>query len=295
MPKHAANNKHQKQTSRGNCGRCRTTHSKKKCPAFGQKCQWCGNMNHYQSLCWSKTVATGQVDDESDQYEICTVGEQPGCVNKALVNLYVNWRQPGNEVRFQVGNGSECHLLPLKVYKSITGDNTAELLRKCNKLIFSFTSNRANRMGLKYAASNKAEQNLYLFGPKGWLNKANKWEHYPMPTIEEVTTRLDKAKLFTVVNAKDGFWQTTSAATKLLSTLSLDDTIGFKCPLASALLQKYGKEPCTNLWRDCKLVEVIADDFIIAGFGDTTEEAYKSHLILWRSIWLNIQYSNTTT
>ena len=29
-----------------------------------------------------------QVDDESDQYEICTVGEQPGRANKALVNLY---------------------------------------------------------------------------------------------------------------------------------------------------------------------------------------------------------------
>ena len=27
-------------------------------------------------------------------------------------------------------------------------------------------------------------------------------------------------------------------------------------------------------------VEVIADDLIIAGFGNTTEEAYKSHLIL---------------
>ena len=54
-------------------------------------------MNHYQSLCQSKTVATVQVDDESDQYEICTVGEEPGRANKV-----VNRRRPGNEVRFQV-------------------------------------------------------------------------------------------------------------------------------------------------------------------------------------------------
>ena len=89
MPSRAANNKHQKQTTRGNCSRCGTTHSKKKCPALGQKCHRCDGVNHYQSLCRSKTVATVQVDDESDQYEICTVGEQPGRANKALVNLYV--------------------------------------------------------------------------------------------------------------------------------------------------------------------------------------------------------------
>ena len=39
------------------------------------------------------------------------------------------------------------------------------------------------------------------------LNEAIKREHYQMPTIEEVATRLNRAKLFTVVDAKDGFWQ----------------------------------------------------------------------------------------
>ena len=46
---------------------------------------------------------------------------------------------------------------------------------------------------------------------------------------------------------------TTSPATKLLSTLPSDDTVGFECLLASVLLQKYGKEPCTNLWRGSKV------------------------------------------
>ena len=146
-PSRASNYKPQKQTSRGNCGRCGKTHAKQKCPAFGQKCHRCGNMNHYQALCRSKTVATVQVDYGPDQYEICTVGEQPSRVNKALVNLYVNGRQPGNEVRFQVDTGSECDLLPLKVYKSITGDYTVECLRKCNKSIVSYTGERKQIAG----------------------------------------------------------------------------------------------------------------------------------------------------
>ena len=31
--------------------------------------------------------------------------------------------------------------------------------------------------------------------------------HYPLPTIEEVTTRLTNAKAFSVLDAKTGFWQ----------------------------------------------------------------------------------------
>ena len=38
------------------------------------------------------------------------------------------------------------------------------------------------------------------------LNPAIKREHYPLPTIEELTTRLGKAKLFTVLDASNGFW-----------------------------------------------------------------------------------------
>lgn len=39
------------------------------------------------------------------------------------------------------------------------------------------------------------------------LNAAIKREYYPIPTIEEVSTRLKNARLFTVLDAKSGFWQ----------------------------------------------------------------------------------------
>ena len=39
------------------------------------------------------------------------------------------------------------------------------------------------------------------------LNKALKRSHYPMPTIEEVLPELSKAKIFSVADAKNGFWQ----------------------------------------------------------------------------------------
>ena len=38
------------------------------------------------------------------------------------------------------------------------------------------------------------------------LNKALRRSHYQMPTLEEVLSQLSKAKVFTVADAKNGFW-----------------------------------------------------------------------------------------
>ena len=69
------------------------------------------------------------------------------------------------------------------------------------------------------------------------LNKAIDREHYQMPTIEEVTTHLNRAKFFTVVDAKDGFWQ---------KRLDIESSLKPRLthPWASVQPQKYGKEPC---------------------------------------------------
>ena len=38
------------------------------------------------------------------------------------------------------------------------------------------------------------------------LNKALKRSYYPLPTIEEVLPQLTKAKVFSILDAKNGFW-----------------------------------------------------------------------------------------
>ncbi len=42
-------------------------------------------------------------------------------------------------------------------------------------------------------------------GPKD-LNKAILREHYPLPTIEDIATRLHGAKVFTILDVSKGFW-----------------------------------------------------------------------------------------
>ena len=38
------------------------------------------------------------------------------------------------------------------------------------------------------------------------LNKAIKRHHYPLPCVEEIVTKLGKAKVFSLLDVKDGFW-----------------------------------------------------------------------------------------
>ena len=54
------------------------------------------------------------------------------------------------------------------------------------------------------------------------LNQALKRPHYPMPTIDEVLPRLANAKVFSVLDAKDGFWQVKLEERKQLPNHVLD-------------------------------------------------------------------------
>ena len=107
------------------------------------------------------------------------------------------------------------------------------------------------------------------------LNKAIRREHYQLPTVEEVVTRLTQAKKFTVVDAKDGFWQ------KRLDTDSSYKTT-FNTPFGRYRWKRmpFGICSAPEIWQrtmhefveDLEGVEVIADDFLIAGFGTTDDE-----------------------
>ena len=107
------------------------------------------------------------------------------------------------------------------------------------------------------------------------LNKAIRREHYQMPTVKEVATRLSQTKKFTVVDSKDGFWQ------KRLDTESSYKTT-FNTPMGRYRWKRmpFGISSAPEVWKstmhefveDLEGVEMIADDFLIAGFGNTGHE-----------------------
>ena len=112
------------------------------------------------------------------------------------------------------------------------------------------------------------------------LNKAIKRCHYPMPTLEEVATRLPKAKVFSVLDAKSGFWQVKLSESSCKLTT-------FNTPFGRYYWRRmpFGINSAPEVWQrkahefieGLAVVEVIMDDFLVIGFGDTVEEAVINH------------------
>ena len=55
-------------------------------------------------------------------------------------------------------------------------------------------------------AATKRDRQIRLCLEPKLLNKALKRNHYPLPTIDDLLPDLANAKVFSLIDAKNGFW-----------------------------------------------------------------------------------------
>ena len=112
------------------------------------------------------------------------------------------------------------------------------------------------------------------------LNKAILREHYPLPTIEDIATRLHGAKVFTLLDVSKGFWHVLlDAPSSFLTT--------FHTPFGQYRWKKmpFGISSALEVFQHCmhelieglQGVEVIADDFVVFSFGNAQVESTGDH------------------
>ena len=112
------------------------------------------------------------------------------------------------------------------------------------------------------------------------LNRYIQRENYQLPTIEDVAMRLDNAKIFTVLDVRSGFWHV-----QLDSALSLLTTFHtpfghyrwLRMPFGISSAPEIFQRRMHELVEGLTGVEVVADDFVVTGFGDTVKEAGANH------------------
>ena len=105
------------------------------------------------------------------------------------------------------------------------------------------------------------------------LNKAIKREHYPMRTIEEIATRMPKAKVFSVLDANSGYWQVQldQESAKLCTFNTPFGRYRFKrLPFGISSAQDVFQATMSEIFEDIEGVEVIVDDILI--WGETEAE-----------------------
>jgi len=101
-----------------------------------------------------------------------------------------------------------------------------------------------------------------------------------MPVIEDILPELGKAKIFTKVNCKDGYWQIKfTEESSLLTTFATPfgrykwNCMPFGISPASEMFQLRLHEAVEGL----NGVYAIADDILVAGTGDTMKDAIADH------------------
>ena len=112
------------------------------------------------------------------------------------------------------------------------------------------------------------------------LNKAIRREHYPLPTIEDVATRLHGAKVFTVLDVRKGFWHVELEEESSFLT-AFNTPFGRyrwkRMPFGICSAPEVFQRRIHELIQGLRGVEVVADDFVVVGFGDTLQAAVKDH------------------
>ena len=112
------------------------------------------------------------------------------------------------------------------------------------------------------------------------LNTALKRNHYPMRTIEDILPDLGKMKVFSTFDARNGYWHVKlDKESSLLTCFNTPygkyvwNVLPMGIKPASEEYQKRQDDALTGL----KNVYCIADDILVAGEGDTIEEATANH------------------
>ena len=112
------------------------------------------------------------------------------------------------------------------------------------------------------------------------LNRMLRRSHYPTPTIDEILPELSRAKAFSTVDAKNGFWH-----------VELDDDSSrlttFNSPFARFRWLRLPFGLCTapeefqrrlnHALEGLKGVHTIHDDILVFGEGSTEDEALVDH------------------
>ena len=101
-----------------------------------------------------------------------------------------------------------------------------------------------------------------------------------MPTIEEVATKLSRAKVFSVLDVKSGLWQV--SLDDEFSTLTTFNTPygrfrWLRMPFGICAAPEEFPKRMNNTFENLKGTAVIADDLLVFGEGEDMETATKDH------------------
>ena len=104
------------------------------------------------------------------------------------------------------------------------------------------------------------------------LNKATKREHHPIPTLEEITPKLAGAKLFSKLDARNGYWNVKLDEESFNTPFGRYRFLGM--PFGLRMTQDIFEFKIDETYRDCQGAIAIADDVTVYGKSDKEHDVH---------------------
>eukprot|EP00794_Sanderia_malayensis_P013227 gene13226-14584_t len=246
------------------------------CPTKGKECKACKKLNHFASVCLSKqrnvrVKAVTQESDNSDTDDSLLKIEE-------LSSVYSKRKQLFAELENTLLAEHTLQHTPRPIALTLHNKVKVKIEELERKNIIRKQTNPTDWISSMVVVAKPGKIRICL-DPK-YLNQAVKRPKYQMPDLKEMLPQLNNAKIFTTLDAKDGFYQ-----------IALDDESSnlttFWTPFGRCryLRMPFGISPAPEEF-ECKLheksgdlngIEILRDDMLVVGYGDTEEEATKNH------------------
>ena len=114
------------------------------------------------------------------------------------------------------------------------------------------------------------------------LNSAIQRSHYPMPTIEDILPDLHNAKIFSLLDARNGFWYVELDEESSLLTCFNSPYIRYRwkrMPFGISSSPEEYQRRQDQILEGLNGVKSVADDILVYGKGDTIEGATETTMI----------------
>ena len=124
------------------CRFCGRSHERRNCPAFGQISAYSKKKNHFVAKCPAKS----KVSAVQERFYRSAAGVSGGREMVTLTVFKDDKSATGYEIPFVMDTGAECNLLPVDVYKQVSGDQHLNFLYARGKSAFILPNGEEHRI-----------------------------------------------------------------------------------------------------------------------------------------------------
>ncbi|XP_055527066.1 uncharacterized protein K02A2.6-like [Wyeomyia smithii] len=231
--------------------------------AFGEPSSSCHSDDQQKKLLNIHRVKAQQIINEHQQL-FKGYGKLPGCVSLEIDNSVIPSIQPPRRVPIAMRNKLKAEV---------------ESLEK-DGIIVKETSHTDWVSNVVIVQRGDPSSGVRICLDPVVLNKALKRPNLQFVTLDEILPELGKAKIFSTVDAKKGFWQVVldEPSSKLTTFWTPFGRYRWtRLPFGIAPAPEIFQLKLQEVIHGLKGVECIADDLLVYGVGETFEEALINH------------------